>query len=54
MRKNTREKRENHTNELQPQEANINVKTKKRTLAVLRDEIAAAVNNEACLVTNVT
>jgi len=51
--RNTREKRED-TLKIQPQEVNVNVRIKKRDLAVPRDEIAAAVRNAACLVINLT
>lgn len=48
--RNTKEKREKDPQELQPREVNVNVRMKKRALAVPRDEIAAAVYNAACLV----
>lgn len=41
-------------NNLQPQEVNVSVRVKKRASEVPRDEIAAAVNSEACLAINLT
>lgn len=47
-------KRKDDTQKLQPQEVNVNMRIKKRALAVPRDEIAAAVKSAACLVINLT